>query len=797
MMGVLADKVAALPEVYQPIFGHPELAAQTSRDCCDRLRHVSPLLDEMCHKLGRQVRILDLGCAQGFISLSLAATGASVVGVDYLAANVEVCSALAAEHSDWALHFQHARLEEFICGLDDDSFDLVLGLSVFHHVAYEHGFPATRQLLDRLAACVSVGVFELAQATEPLYWAEAQPRDSREFLGGFAFVHEVARFPTHLSDIQRPLYVASNRYWYLGGVLNTFAKSTTDPHAMALGTYQLSRRYFFGKGCMAKVQRLDGELGESNRLELRREIEVLGNPPAELANSWPSLDSFGETATEGWLVREMIDGQLLLDAIARGDSYDPHRVIGDVLEQLAVLERYGYYHNDVRVWNVLLHQDGSSLLIDYGSISHESMAGHWPSDLFLTFFSFVHETVKPTLNAVSPYRVPPFVSPFSLPAPYSGWLKSLWVRPRSEWSFHALLDSFVRMQPSDRNDETHHEEAESLWSATMEQYLCGLGSEVFSHGARLAQLTNRDTDSRELLKRKLDSLDTLRRDSDNRLRRIATLEQEKVHLHEQWQRDLAELDALRHDSDNRLRRIAMLEQENALQKGVQNAQQAERGELRRLREADASRIVELERDNAVQSGSIDNLRAVIQQGRHELAQAHEQQAALAQHASRLDRELHEQVDHASRAEHALQELMNSRSWRWTRPIRTLRRWVKPLDAESGAASEPFPQAIQRGRARAAIRRAVRRAIKASVRRPLIRRLGAGVLMMSPKLKAKLVAVALDHPAITLGAGASSANPLDVLHGEGMASPTIDVVYQRLHHSVELSHIETHDQHERR
>jgi hypothetical protein len=37
MMDALSDNVAALPEIYQPIYGHPELAQHVSRGCEDRL----------------------------------------------------------------------------------------------------------------------------------------------------------------------------------------------------------------------------------------------------------------------------------------------------------------------------------------------------------------------------------------------------------------------------------------------------------------------------------------------------------------------------------------------------------------------------------------------------------------------------------------------------------------------------------------------------------------------------------------------------------------------------------------
>jgi O-antigen chain-terminating bifunctional methyltransferase/kinase len=487
MSSQLIEKIQALPEIYQPIFGHPELARQVSRQCEDRLHHLLALHDALRETLGRPVRVLDLGCAQGYICLSLAARGARVVGVDFLQANVDVCMTLAAEHPQFDARFEHARLETFIEHLQEDAFDLVLGLSVFHHVVHELGVKAVAQLMDRLASCVAVGAFELAQAGEPLYWGAAQPKDARELLLGFPFVHELARFPTHLSDIQRPLYVASAHYWYLEGKIHRFERADTDPHALAHGTHQASRRYLFGGDKLAKQVRFDGPRGDYNKAEWQREVAALSHVPGELVGRWPTLESFGHSANEGWLVRTAVDGELLLDVIQRGGEYDPRRVIGDVLEQLAILERNGRYHNDLRVWNALLTPAGETLLIDYGAITDESVGGSWPDDLFLTFFTFVHQVATRDVMPVAPYVVPPFISPLNVPEPYAGWLTSFWSRPRQAWSFQTLLDTYV-LSGNDEPVRAVRGDARDLWMGTAERYLAGVGHHVFHQDRRVAQL---------------------------------------------------------------------------------------------------------------------------------------------------------------------------------------------------------------------------------------------------------------------------------------------------------------------
>ncbi|MFN3630625.1 MAG: class I SAM-dependent methyltransferase, partial [Casimicrobiaceae bacterium] len=148
---MLNPLVEALPEVYQPIYGHPEFSANASRGCVDRLAEVLKLHDALARAFGRPLRVLDLGCAQGFFSLQLAERGAHVLGIDFLPENIALCQALAAEHPALAVRFEHDRIEAVVARLSPGEFDLVLGLSVFHHLAHAQGGAVVVGYLERIA----------------------------------------------------------------------------------------------------------------------------------------------------------------------------------------------------------------------------------------------------------------------------------------------------------------------------------------------------------------------------------------------------------------------------------------------------------------------------------------------------------------------------------------------------------------------------------------------------------------------------------------------------------------------
>jgi len=456
--------VSDLPEIYQPIHGHPELSGEVSRSCIDRLEHISRIHNALKRLLGRPLKVLDLGCAQGFFSLNLAERGSIVHGVDFLDKNIAVCNALALENSSLHVSFETGRVEGVIDTLQPGQYDLVLGLSVLHHIVHEKGAVAVKAMLERVAKNSGALIVELALREEPLYWAAAQPENPLTLLDSITFVHEVARHATHLAPIPRPLFVASNRYWILEDLATEFERWSLDPHALALGTHAASRRYFIAADSVLKLYRFDHQRGDYNKAEFDTEVRFLQQPPK--AFSAPLLMGSGERDTDGWLVMQRLPGRLLLDLLREGVPIDSRAVLLGVLEQLATLEAAGLYHDDVRTWNVLLADDGATHLIDYGSISAQARDCVWPHNPFLSFFIFVREVSTGIVDDPNPSRTIS-TSPHGLPQPYRAWATSLWKRPLADWSFQ-LFHQTLRETPDDIGEEPLQQPMDAWMVATEE-----------------------------------------------------------------------------------------------------------------------------------------------------------------------------------------------------------------------------------------------------------------------------------------------------------------------------------------
>lgn len=442
----LDELIAKLPEKYQTIFGHPEWDDEVSRDCNARLPFIEKYYDNLSSCLGRPLRVLDLGCAQGFFSLNLASKGAEVHGLDFLAENIDVCRALADENPAFKAEFSVGKIEEFIEEIQPGQYDMAIGLSVFHHLVHALGLEKVKALLERLADVTEAFIVELALQEEPLYWGPSLPEDPTEHIQQCAFYKLIARFDTHLSNISRPMYIVSNKRLILGEFNQPFDSWRSRPHAAAGFPHQNTRRYYFGENYIAKLYQLpQGRVHlqnqtARNREELQNAHDFLSKPAVGIAV--PHVLSFGIEEEDGWLVTSILPGMLLNDFLATNKKINVDELISSVLEQLTALEKQKLYHDDLRSWNILYDQDTNKYhLIDYGSISHDKKDCDWPFNVFQAFFIFINDILLPQYKKDAFWRSAA-INPFSLPKEYANWLCAVWKQPVSELSFELISSYF-------------------------------------------------------------------------------------------------------------------------------------------------------------------------------------------------------------------------------------------------------------------------------------------------------------------------------------------------------------------
>ncbi|MEI2655552.1 MAG: class I SAM-dependent methyltransferase [Microthrixaceae bacterium] len=388
----LVELIEQLPEVYQPIFGHPELASSRAADS-PRMNALVTTVSQLAEVAGRPLRIVDLGSAQGFTSCTLAASGHRVIGIDYLDANVAVARHLAGEHPELELEFFCGDVTDVASVIDLAEVDLVIGLSVLHHLVYRDGIDATRAFVETLTRHVPHGIYEMAVREEPVYWATAQPADPRVVLDSYAFIRELVHSGTHLSAVARPTLFCSTTHCAVDGRLVAIESFTRRSHALVGDAQSQLMRYVFWNGGITKTaacfdERAPSFVLETLRSDLLREARVLELLAAREVDA-PGLVEFVDGVGETILSRTTFPGELLSEVVGLCSDAELRSITGDVLRELAALEQVGLYHGDLRLWNVVVdRQEGRARLIDHGAVNTDPTDVVWPFDPYFSFLAF-------------------------------------------------------------------------------------------------------------------------------------------------------------------------------------------------------------------------------------------------------------------------------------------------------------------------------------------------------------------------------------------------------------------------
>ncbi|HEX4127569.1 MAG TPA: class I SAM-dependent methyltransferase [Acidimicrobiales bacterium] len=439
----IATLIQALPEIYQPIFGHPDILASRSPDD-DRIDVLCRAVGQISSHLERPLQVLDLGSAQGYIAFRLAQLGHHVTGIDAVPENVALARMIGEEHPGFDVEFIEGDIVDCRDLVDLRDFDLVIGFSVLHHVAHRDGHTSAVELVATLARHIPHALFEMALATEPVFWATSLPTDPRATLTRYPFIREIALAGTHLSDVQRPTLYASTACVLAGDELQPIESWTESSHGAVDGAHRGLRRYYFVASGIVKVTaRFVDDADQAVVLQLRQEFRQEAQMLDALASRGidaPALLEFVDGDQESILFRTTYPGVLLSEIIHSTDVDAKSAVTGQVLEALAELEAHGLYHGDLRAWNVVWDPDEEKAhLIDHGSLSPIPEDRMWPND---AYFSFLVWLVSLWVSAPDqtglklPRRAG--IDRGKLPPRILALLSTLMVHPRDEQVFRDL-----------------------------------------------------------------------------------------------------------------------------------------------------------------------------------------------------------------------------------------------------------------------------------------------------------------------------------------------------------------------
>lgn len=372
----LTELVNSLSVVYQPIYGHHEYDDKALRPCqaCEeRLSYIKKIYDALSAKLNRPLHVLDLGCNNAYVTLSIAEWGCEVTGVEYLNEFFKVGVFLANEHPEFKVKIVQARIEDFIPAIKNDEYDLVLGLSVFHWISKEKGFPTVQNLFKDLAEKIPVGLFEMAKASgeSPDF---NLPKNYRDHFKDYFFIR-LLNNPKQEPPRFRPLCFVSNKYAHF----DDFGILTIDK---IIPTSSKRKRNFVSGDKFIKmcdVATPDYEEGVKNEIQF---LQDLGGQ-----NGLPKLRSIlketDETGTRMFTIREYLKGDSLGSIVYKLDGWN---IVEQLLRWMIFFEKHGYYQRDLHLFNFIYTEDRKIIPIDYDLMIHEPISHRWPINIRLTFF---------------------------------------------------------------------------------------------------------------------------------------------------------------------------------------------------------------------------------------------------------------------------------------------------------------------------------------------------------------------------------------------------------------------------
>lgn len=369
-------------ELYQPVWGDERYDTVAMRNCEDRVNLLVEVLRAHPKVLrGEPLRVLELGCSNGYLLFGLNSKIAiESLGLDIQSGCIDLCTEIA-ENCDYR-NMRFIKSEINLSTIEiarDFNPDVLICFSVLHHFCYPKAYsPAiagdlsyAESLVRILSEIAEVAIFELALHEEEASWSSCLPRHPYDLLSPYPFIRQLGFSDTHLSSVKRPIVFASRSWCFFGRGYKKILSVRRDSHSLEGGYYKRSRTYIAVEG---------GDFLKCMRFSIPGNFEDYQNDHGLVGQHLRLRDIFPALPKEvfrdsysGFVVFDYLSGVNLLDQILSGQEIDVDVIMRDLLSQLSALEELGYYHCDIRPWNVL-NVNGKYVLIDSSSLRQDDFS---------------------------------------------------------------------------------------------------------------------------------------------------------------------------------------------------------------------------------------------------------------------------------------------------------------------------------------------------------------------------------------------------------------------------------------
>jgi serine/threonine protein kinase len=346
---------AALAKVdnYHPVFGLEDEFVQSSersisRLCEDRCKFLESLLKR---DIG-QIRILDVGCSMGYISLFFASKGAFVTGIDSNPNQIEFCKTLTNYHKLGAKFWTSQFDRTFCSNIGEGEYDIAFLFSVLHHVVLKHGVDETRAMMSILLDAVDVLYVELAQKSENVQfsWKEALPDDDMAIFQGIGKlrIEKLGQFKALNGSVIRPMYKISRDEKTFNSVIHSPLEIR---RSRVSGANVPDRKYYVSPETFTKAFVFDNARKDTWH---KFTSEVYAYQQLRNSNHICKYLGCEIRGNIGFISIERIDGPTLMDQIINRKVRSLFDSAQQVIEILREFYRAGLHWNDFRTHNILV-----------------------------------------------------------------------------------------------------------------------------------------------------------------------------------------------------------------------------------------------------------------------------------------------------------------------------------------------------------------------------------------------------------------------------------------------------------
>ena len=397
---------------YQPLYGIklPDIFSKrvSQRGDSSKLR-ATTIEDYLKEDIKlKSLNILDVGSNMGYMDLYFGALGSKTHGIDYNADNIEMSRLIAKINKLQNVKFDVSEFTAEYVENMDYSYDVAFLFSMLHHIIPFKGIEYTQDLMVNLLNKVPLVFVELAIAEEKvdMPWKHSLPKDPLEIFAKCkgCKIELLGHFDSYLSEVKRPLYVVRNTEFEINKKKYSYNDLTFASHKHTNKMLdERNRRYYISDKYFIKEIIANDILSKyacNTIIQFYKNYsEVLS-----LLNA-PKLYDWDQNGERFRFVFELVSGNNLINIMHSLNDEEKIDVLYSAVNQIAILEKSGLYHNDIRLWNFLINnQKDNSLevrLIDYDT-TMPIMLWENPLDSILHFMYSLNsekvESLGPTLN---------------------------------------------------------------------------------------------------------------------------------------------------------------------------------------------------------------------------------------------------------------------------------------------------------------------------------------------------------------------------------------------------------------